>query len=288
MTSLSALFKLTRFPLVFTAMADSAVGAALSGVNLFNCVHWAPAVASSAFLYAGGMVLNDICDIERDRTLHPERPLPSGRVSLKSAGFYCFVLLALAVTSAALAGRAAVTWALVIVALIAGYNRVLKRWAIPGSLAMAAVRGANFLLGVVVVTPDLAEARGNIGPCAAVLAMYVFFLTLWSTREDRPGCRAFPAGVGAAITWTPILAALRPAPARWAAMIPSMWILPWVIRAIARPDRDRMMQVVRWGVLGIIPLDASFLAVSGRWAEAAAVAALVLPALALLPVFRKL
>ena len=48
------------------------------------------------------------------------------------------------------------------------------------------------------------------------------------------------------------------------------------------------MSKVRWGVLGIIPLDASFLAVQGRWKEAGAVAALVIPALALLPAFRKL
>ncbi len=282
-----ALFKLTRFPLVFTAAADSAVGAALGGVNLFNCIHWVPAVTASAFLYAGGMVLNDVCDVERDRGLHPERPLPSGRVSPKAAGIFAVVLFALGVASSGFAGTLAVAWTVGIVALIAGYDRLLKRWAGPGSLAMAAVRGANLGLGAVVV--GVSPSGGDFPWIpAVVLAAYVFALTVWSTREDRPGGRGFPAVVGAAMFWTPMLAALRPSTARWAALIPSSWILPWVARAIARPEPNRMMQVVRWGVLGIIPLDASFLAAQGRWTEAAVVGGLLLPALTLLPVFRKL
>jgi len=288
MSKAGGLFKLTRFPLVFTAVADSAVGAALVGVNLFTCAHWVPALASSAFLYAGGMVLNDLCDIERDRTLHPERPLPSGRVSVKSAGVFALVLFALAIASAGLAGSLAVAWALGIVALIAVYDRLLKRWAAPGSLAMAAVRGTNLGLGAV---------AGGIGPGMAdfpwipisILAAYVFILTLWSTREDiHGGSRGLLGLLGGGLIVVPLAGAVTPLPARWAAGAASVWIWPWIVRALSRPEPARLMQVVRWGVLGIIPLDASFLAARGRWAEAAVVAGLLVPALALLPVFRKL
>src|SRR5688572_22250878 len=186
MSTAKGIFKLTRFPLVFTAMADSAVGAALIGVNLLTCTRAIPAIAASAFLYAAGMVMNDVCDADRDRTLHPERPLPSGRVSTKAAGVFALVLFALAVSSARIAGTPAVAGAAVIVGLIAAYNRFLKRWAVPGSLGMAAVRGANLAMGALAVgaLPDSPEFPWIP---IAVLAGYVFFLTLWSTREDQAG-----------------------------------------------------------------------------------------------------
>jgi 4-hydroxybenzoate polyprenyltransferase len=288
MRTAAALLKLTRFPLVFTAIADSAVGASLAGINLVNCLTWVPAAAASAFLYAGGMALNDIVDVERDRDLHPERPLPSGRVSLKAAGILVLVCFAFAVASAQVAGHVAAAWVGLMIVLIAAYNGILKRWAVPGSLAMAAVRGANLGLGAIVVgvLPGRLEFPW---PAAAVLGGYVFALTLWSTREDVRGQgRGALAVIGALLAWMPVAGAIKEVPARWASLAASIWILPWILRALVRPEPARLMQVVRWGVLGIIVLDASFLAARSRWTEAGAVGGLIAPALLLLPMFRKL
>ena len=285
--ALSHYLKLTRFPLVFTAMADSAVGAALVGVNLLTCARAIPVVAASAFLYAGGMALNDIVDLPRDRELHPERPLPSGRLGLKAAAIFTWILFALAVAAGQVAGGIVAAWVGFMILLIVAYNAKLKRWAVPGSLGMAAVRGANMALGALAVGGLPGSPEFPWIPIA-VLAAYVFALTLWSTREDQDGTRGPLALIGSAMIWIPIASALKPAPARWTALLPSLWIAPWVVRALIRPERGRLMQVVRWGVLGIIVLDASFLAALNRWTEAGVVASLLVPALLLLPVFRKL
>lgn len=288
MSNPAALFKLTRFPLVFTAAADSAVGAALVGVNLIKSPEWIPAAVCSSFLYAGGMVLNDVVDLHRDRTLHPERPLPSGRVTLEAAVRFAWVLFGLALVSAFVAGAPTFVWAGAMIALIAAYNGALKRDALAGSLAMAVVRGANLGLGALAVGADPRTPNFPWIP-VAILASYVFILTLWSTREDiRAEGRGLLALLGLGLVAIPLAGAMKPGPARWAAAVPSAWILPWVLRALIRPEPARLMQVVRWGVLGIILLDASFLAVGERWIEAGALASLVIPALALLPVFRKL
>ncbi|HKS16592.1 MAG TPA: UbiA family prenyltransferase [Planctomycetota bacterium] len=279
--------KLTRFPLVFTAMADSAVGAALVGVNLLTCARAIPAVAASAFLYAGGMVMNDLCDRERDRTLHPERPIPSGRVSTREATWFTLILFIAALGVSMIAGLQAGIGAIVIVALICLYNRLLKHSAVTGSLGMAAVRGANMAMGALAVGALPVSPEFPWIPIA-VLSAYVFALTMWSTREDQAGSRGYLAVIGAAMAWIPLASALKPAPWRWTALLPSLWIAPWVVRALVRPERGRLMQVIRWGVLGIIVLDASFLAALGRWTEAGVVAGLLIPALLLLPVFRKL
>jgi 4-hydroxybenzoate polyprenyltransferase len=277
----SALLKLTRFPLVFTAAADSAVGAALAGVPLLDSTAWIPAAICSAFLYAGGMVLNDVVDADRDRSLHPERPLPSGRVPLQTAVRFALILFGLAMAAALVAGGPAFVWAAALVGLIAAYDGVFKAYAVAGSVAMAAVRGGNLALGAVAAGSD---PRTGDFPwvAAAILAGYVFVLTMWSTREERTGGRGALALLGAGLVAVPL------AGARWASAAASAWILPWVLGALVRPEPVRLMRVVRWGVLGIILLDASFLAAKDRWNESAAVAALIVPALLLLPLFRKL
>jgi 4-hydroxybenzoate polyprenyltransferase len=288
MSKAGALFKLTRFPLVFTAAADSAVGAALVGVDLFHSTAWIPAVISSSLLYAGGMVLNDVVDLGRDRALHPERPLPSGRVTVEAAVRFALILFGAALVSAFVAGAPTLVWAAAMAALIAGYDGVFKHHAVAGSLAMAIVRGANLGLGAVAAGAD---PRTAAFPWIAIsiLGAYVFILTLWSTREDtRDGHRGFLALLGGGLIVIPLAGTVRPDAARWAAVAASAWILPWVVRALLRPEPARLMQTVRWGVLGILPLDASFLATQGRWAEAAIVAGLIVPALALLPLFRRL
>ena len=42
-------------------------------------------VAASTALYASGVVLNDVFDLEQDRQDRPDRPLPSARISLRAA-----------------------------------------------------------------------------------------------------------------------------------------------------------------------------------------------------------
>ncbi|HXX95082.1 MAG TPA: hypothetical protein VEN81_15760, partial [Planctomycetota bacterium] len=73
-----AFLKLFRFPLVFTAIADSAAGYLVVGrsADLFILALLA---VTSAGLYCFGMAMNDIADRDRDREIAPNRVLPSGR-----------------------------------------------------------------------------------------------------------------------------------------------------------------------------------------------------------------
>ena len=45
-------------------------------------------VFASVFLYAGGVILNDVFDYKLDKVERPERPIPSGVVSLRNASLY--------------------------------------------------------------------------------------------------------------------------------------------------------------------------------------------------------
>ncbi len=84
--SLRAYLQLMRFPALFTALADILLGFALTHGSLGDdlTVLFLLAVTSSC-LYLSGMVLNDYFDRHRDALERPERPIPSGRVSPRSA-----------------------------------------------------------------------------------------------------------------------------------------------------------------------------------------------------------
>ena len=80
--------ELMRLPNVFTAMADVAMGFLFVQPSDWQWDGWhdlwtlALLFAASSVLYMSGIVLNDVFDLEIDRRQRPERPLPSGRVSL--------------------------------------------------------------------------------------------------------------------------------------------------------------------------------------------------------------
>ena len=119
---LASYLELLRLPNVFTAVADVAMGFFFvavplnqhAGMIIPGCA-WAFSddpqrsllpigmwtlgllAAASALLYSAGMVLNDVFDVELDREEQPDRPLPSGRISLGSARWLGWQLLTLGI-----------------------------------------------------------------------------------------------------------------------------------------------------------------------------------------------
>ncbi len=278
MKNVGAILKLTRFPLVFTAVADSAAGWLLAGGGAEPAKLGLLAGASSC-LYACGMVLNDIADLPRDRTLHPERPLPSGQVSPAAAQAFGLALMFGAALFGVLLGGAAAQMVLGTAVLVVAYDFLLKRWRVPGALGMAAVRASNMMIGM------LAAGAASWQP-AAVLAGYVFFLTLMSTLEEGGGRKGLFAVCGLAMAAAP-LALARNAHALIAGGALAGLLAVHTLVSLRSPDRAAVMRNVRWGVLGIIALDASFV-MARDWRWGLGLLGLALPALALLPLFRRL
>ena len=80
---LLAWLQLMRLPNVFTAMADVAMGFLFTHPSLEPLGVFCLLLLSSSCLYTAGMVLNDVFDLEMDRRERPQRPLPSGRMSVE-------------------------------------------------------------------------------------------------------------------------------------------------------------------------------------------------------------
>ena len=104
--SLLDYLELLRLPNIFTAIADVAMGFLFVQADQSDDIGqtWQMQLpdartllllaAGSALIYAAGVVLNDVFDLETDRLDRPERPIPSGRVSLPAARRTGWLLLA--------------------------------------------------------------------------------------------------------------------------------------------------------------------------------------------------
>ncbi len=77
-------------------------------------------------LYAFGACLNDLLDVKRDRTLRPDRPLASGRLSVEAALALVVCTLIAAVAGAALFGTGAVLMLLLVAAAILVFNTAAR------------------------------------------------------------------------------------------------------------------------------------------------------------------
>lgn len=193
---LSAWLQLLRVPNFATVPGDVVAGfllangaAAAPGRNL------AAAAAASLCLYAAGLVLNDLSDLETDAKERPNRPLPSGRVGRTAAWaatalfFACGLLLCLA------AGPSVFQCGLLLALLIVIYNQHAKKSAAAGPLVMGLCRGFNLLLGASLV--HVFPLRVWI--CAAIEALYIARVTSMS-RQETQGGRITPKTIGALIS----------------------------------------------------------------------------------------
>src|SRR5829696_4071350 len=151
--SLLPFARLLRLPNVFTAFADIGLGlcatAALSPGTVNDDFAWKAALllAASGMLYSAGMVWNDYFDLAEDRRDRPFRPLPSGRISVRTAVVLGTVLLAGGWACAAATGRVGAVIAAALVAAILAYDARIKRTA-AGPVGMALCRFLNVLLGL--------------------------------------------------------------------------------------------------------------------------------------------
>ena len=93
-------------------------------------------------------MFNDCFDYQLDSIEHPDRPLPSGAVPLKTAWLLGSILMLAALALAALAGPVPFGVGTFLGAMIFFYNAWARRFAVLRSLVLGTCRFSNFLLGM--------------------------------------------------------------------------------------------------------------------------------------------
>lgn len=241
---------------VVTALADVLAGFAVAGLPGWHMLPWL--LASTACLYAGGIVLNDYFDRDLDRVERPERPIPSGRVGASAAAFLGAILLAAGILLAYGATNAAAGIATATAACILLYDAWGKRWPLFGPVNMGTCRGLNLMLGVAAAPAMLAIAW----PLALLPIVYIAAVTAVSRGEVAGGRRGIVAFalislivVLAALAWLSLSGVSR----WWGSLLTAglAWrVLPAFWAAYQDPVPARIRIAVRTGVLSLVLLDA--------------------------------
>jgi 4-hydroxybenzoate polyprenyltransferase len=266
-----AWLQLLRLPNVFTAAADVTMGYAVTQFYPEWTRELAMLIAASCMLYLSGMVLNDVFDAEGDKRDRPDRPIPSGRISLKSAAALGWGLLA---------GGIAVAWSLsfeandwrpgaiatLLAACIILYDGALKRTRL-APFIMGECRFLNVLLGMSLLIVPWGEGELLI---ALGIGVYVMGVTIFARTDARVSSRTrllagliiLLAGI-ALLAVVPTLSGDRPS-----LNIPQPgWYLLWAalaliisrrcVMAVFEPSPPRVQSAVRNCVHSIIALDAA-------------------------------
>ena len=236
----------------------------------------APAAAlgflAMASLAAAGNAHNDLLDLAADRVNRPDRPLPSGRLSPRTAAWTAGLLYLAAFAAAFSLGRPQGNLALGMGILLALYNLRLKALPLVGNLAV------SLLCALAVYFP---EAPG-LPAHTAVPALFAFLTTtareIAKDAEDMPGdaavgWRTFPLVFGIPATRGAVAAALvatlllLPVPALRMgyhpayAAVAALGALPLLIRGLAQalrrdPPWKPLQRGIKWimlaGMLAIL------------------------------------
>jgi 4-hydroxybenzoate polyprenyltransferase len=259
--------KLARPANVVTAAADILAGAAIAGV--FSDTAWPDfgplllLVLSTAGLYAGGIVFNDVFDLETDRVERPERMLPSGKVKLSSAFAFGGGLLLVGILAAFFVSPLSGLIAIAVALLALCYDKFGKHSPALGPLNMGLCRAGNLLLGVSLSPAALADYWW-IG---IIPILFISAVTLTSQKEAVGSNRqSIMLALGIDVSILSLILALSQFTnyGVWQALpFFTLWFTMNAvakIRAIRLNTPSNIQLAVKMGILSLIPLNASLAA----------------------------
>lgn len=250
---------------VVTSVADVLAGAAIAGA--FSQVafkdHLQAIITlcfSTACLYGGGIVFNDVFDAELDKIERPERAIPSGRISLGQATVFGSALLLAGIIAAGMVSLVSALLAAGISFFALLYNKISKHHSFFGPLNMGLCRGLNLLLGISIVTAALTQWYFF----AIVPIVYIFSITMISRGEVHGGSKrnlyiaALLYGIVTAfilyfsyLNNKLLLSVII--------LIPFLWmIFKPLFKAIQNPIGKNIGGAVKAGVISLILMDAAW------------------------------
>ena len=181
-------FRITNAPSV---PGDAIAGAAL-GYLLFPGipVSWITIVGAGLAalgFYLAGLADNDIVDAEEDAVNSPQRPIPSGRISLGAARLARFIAFIVAFMIG-IAAKLPATWfiaAAILSIAILTYNRIKGRYPRFGAVVMGLCRGGSVFTGLLALVPPLTSVVVPALILVVGWTAYVTSLTILAAHEHK-------------------------------------------------------------------------------------------------------
>jgi 4-hydroxybenzoate polyprenyltransferase len=178
-------FTWVRIPTVFSSLGNAYAGWYIGGHGQVTSLILGMA-AAGMFLMAG-MGLNDIADVSVDKIERPNRPLPSGAISLRRAWLLALAMLVLGLGLQGLANPRALSVGVTLIAAIFLYNFALKNtWL--GPIAMGLCRLLNLMAGMALnwqAWPSEGMASFSLGARVALISLGCYIAAVTYLARDE-------------------------------------------------------------------------------------------------------
>lgn len=261
--------RLMRLANVVTAIADVLAGIAISGY-FTSSEDYLPVLLlciSTIGLYSGGIIFNDVFDAGLDAIERPERPIPSGMISVAEATAFGTLFFAIGVGAAALFQRESLVIALVIVLACISYNRWAKHYTVWGPINMGLCRGLNLMLGMSILPQEI----GTWWFLGLIPLLYIASITIISRGEVHGGNKRM-LSIAAALYVIVILSILGVSASLNNIQLTLIFLIPFVLmifkpllKAFDLPSAENIGKAVRAGVIALILLNAAWASAFGTW-----------------------
>jgi len=143
--------------------------------------------AAVALITAAGNVINDYFDIEIDRVNRPDRPIPSGKVTLPAARAFAVTLFLAGILVCLKTSALCIAIAVFNALLLIIYAARLKRTPLVGNIAVSYLAASMFLFGGAL---DGMPGVSQVMPFAAMTFFAMLARELVKDAEDVEGDRA--------------------------------------------------------------------------------------------------
>jgi len=273
--------QLTRPANIVTAISDILAGIAIAGFSfsLEQIDIWKAAFLciSTIGLYGGGIVFNDIFDLELDRIERPERVIPSGKVSKENAIIFGVSLLVLGVIAAWFNSPLSAGIALLVAICALFYDKFGKHHTFFGPINMGLCRGGNLILGMSIIENAIPEW----GLISILPICYIAAITMISRGEVHGGNKNtlyFAALLYILVSSCQLYISFKLGNILFAAAFVALHIyliFKPLITAITNPIGSNIGKAVKAGVLSLIVMNAAWVSVSGNLVFALAVLCLL-------------
>jgi len=260
---------LVRLPNLFTLPSNILVGMATVSSLAFTLTSFTQfllLVTISVLLYCVGIVLNDLYDFDIDKKERPNRPLPSGKISRRSAIVLVTIFSTLALILSLQVSFSTLVISTILFSVIFGYDKYLKNTH-AGPFTIASARVMNILLGTSVSLRSVDSYSQIVTLTFVVIITFVYvsligFISRYEVHGFSDNTKLLlPPAIVATVIFSIILFTLMGFFKLESLIILSLFSFIMIISfsRIYRRDSGRTQQIVRNMILSIIVLDSTFL-----------------------------
>jgi 4-hydroxybenzoate polyprenyltransferase len=249
---------------IVTAIADILAGISVAGLLLKgSAAEMIGLVLATIGLYGGGVVFNDVFEFELDKIERPERPLPSGQVSVRQATLLGIALLAFGILAASTVSWESAGLALLVAVLALTYDKYAKHHGLLGPINMGLCRSFNLLLGVSISLLAL-KSYWFLGFIPLVFIGDITLTSQGEVKGDNISSLYLALALDLLVAGTFVALSFY---TDYEGLVAFPFILLWFFlnvrakwRAIKQNKPQMIMKAVKAGVLSLIPLNAAIAA----------------------------